>query len=421
MKIQTLCSLALLALAPFAPAQDDTTPVDPGLRIVPSGVEAPTQPNSKSSAEVIRSPRFAPVSNRPVLPVNSAPIGSLVVVRGQRDNHVMNIGLVTGLAGTGDSGDAAKQLLQNLLKTRNITLDLQTLSSKNIAVVRVEADLPAGIKSGLPIDVRVSTIGDAKSLEGGTLAMTELTDVTGQTVFVTASGPITVGGFTAGGEGATVTRNHVTVGTMPGGGMVEREVPTQIVSDHGYIYLNIKLAHDTFGNVVNIAERINGMYNGIYAGIAIVTPDGKTVRVQVPQDIPKHEHVAFLSKILSLEVQSENLARVIINERTGLIVMGGDVRLRPGAITHANLTVTIAESPETSQPGAFSGGQTKTQDRTAVEVEEDDNALVLEPGASTLQDVVDVLNLLGTAPRDMITILQGMSQSGLLVADIKRM
>jgi len=391
----------------------------PGIRLLNGGgIEAPTQPGGSSSAAVRKSRRFAPAAARAGgLTATRTPVSSLVAVRGMEENTVMGIGLVHGLAGTGDSGAAAKKLLQNLLLTRNINLDVQELNSKNIAVVAVEAELPAGIKPGRRIDVRVSTIGDAESLLGGNLVMTELTDVTGRYVYATASGPITVGGFSASGDGASATRNHVTVGTLPNGGKVEREVPTTIVSEHGFVYLDSKVAHDTFGNTVAIAEAVNNLY----PGAAEPSADGKSIRVRVPGDLQSSEHAAFVESILRQEVLSHNIARVIINERSGVIVMGGDVRLQPGVISYGNLTVTIAETPEASQPGPLSGGTTEKLARTNLTVDEENNALVLAPGAVTLQEVVDVLNVLGTTPRDMITILQAMSQGGTLLADIRRM
>ena len=382
-----------------------------------TGVQAPTQPRRRSRSAVRRTPRFAPISQAPAVTATRTAISSLVSVRGMEDNQVMGIGLVTGLAGTGDSGDSAKQMLQNLLLTRNINVDLQALSSANIAIVRVEATVPAGIRAGQRVDVRASTIGDAVSLEGGTLAMTELTDITGRYVYVTASGPVTVGGFSVSGENASAKRNHVTVGTLPGSGKIEREVETSIVSEHGYLYLDIKAAHDTLGNVVNITEAINALYTDV----ATPSGDGKSIHVRMPADLHQKDYAAFAHSILQREVQSENVARVIINERSGIIVMGGDVRLQPGIITHGNLTVTIAESKETSQPGPLSNGTTESQGSTELNVEEENNGFILVPGASTLQEVVDVLNLLGTSPRDMITILQAMSQSGTLLADIRRM
>ena len=427
--ILTLLLSSSLALSQAAPQQSTLPeqlpigstlpqvqdPVYPGWPL--GAVEAPTQPSGRSSASVTRTRRFAPVATGSRLTATRTPVSSLVGVRGMEENHVMGIGLVTGLAATGDSAAAAKQLLQNMMLTRTINIDLQGLSTKNIAVVLVEADLPSGTKPGRSIDVRVSTIGDASSLLGGTLVMTELTDMMGRDVYVTASGPITVGGFSAGGESATASKNHVTVGTLPGGGKVEREVMTSIVTEHGFLYLDMKAAHSSFSNAVNIAAAVNELF----PGLAETTGDGKSIKVKAPSDLPTSAHAQFVASILRQEILSENVARVIINERSGVIVMGGDVRLQPGVITYGNLTVTIAENPEVSQPGPLSNGTTQEVDRTSLNVEEEDNALVLVPGAVTLQEVVDVLNVLGTTPRDMITILQAMSQAGTLLAEIKRM
>jgi flagellar P-ring protein precursor FlgI len=410
-----LTTLLLLLPAVQAPRVDE--PPRPEVVIYPAGVEAPAQPTGRSSASVTRTGRNAPDGGGAVREHLLLPVASLVAVRGQELNTVSGIGLVTGLAGTGDSIEGARQLLKNLLLTSNINLDLQQLSSKNVAIVRVEAELPAGIKPGRRIDVRVSAVGDATSLFGGSLAFTELTDVTGSNVWVSASGPISTGGFSAQGEAATATRNHPTVGTLPEGGKVEREVVTALASEHGYVYLDLRTSQDSLGNVVRVTEAVNGLY----PGMAEAEADGKTVRVRVPRDLPARDHAAYLSSILDLEVRSDDLARVVVNERSGVIVMGGDVRLRPGAVAHGNLTVTIAETPEASQPGPLSGGTTQRLDRTDVAIEEEDNALVLVPGAATLSEVVEVLNVLGATPRDLISVLEAMSQGGLLVAEIRRL
>ena len=338
-------------------------------------------------------------------------------MRGQEDNVVIGVGLVVGLGGTGDSSEAAKILQQNVLRTQNLNLDLQSLSSKNMAVVLVEALLPAGIKPGRAVDVRVSSIGDAKSLQGGVLLLTELTDMTGTVVYATASGPLMVGGFSVEGDAASATRNHVTVGELPGGGKVEREVPTRVVSETGSIYLDARPGQDTFGNVVRITEAINSLY----PRVAATMPDGKSIRVEVPVDLPENAHIAFLDTLLAREIVSENLARVIVNERTGVVVMGGDVRLRPGVITKGNLTVTVAETAEASQPGPLSDGQTQVLPRSDLSVEEENEPLVLVPGAATLEEVVDVLNVMGATPRDLITILTAMSDAGMLVAEVRRL
>ena len=433
----TMLSILLLSLAAAPAPQQGTAPVaapaaqpedpsgpsvqatqgEPQAPVWPAygAVEAPRQPRFRSNSIVRRTPRRAPVQVQTSGATARAPISSLCTVRGMESNHLMGIGLVTGLAGTGDSNQAARQLLQNLLLTRNINIDLQALTSKNIAVVRVEASLPAGIRAGQRIDIRVSTIGDAESLLGGSLAMTELTDITGRYVYAVASGPLTVGGFSAEGNAASATRNHVTVGTLPGGGKVEQTVDTSIVSNHGFLHLDLRTNHDSLGNSVSIADAVNGLY----PGTAEASLDGKSVAIRVPADLPRSAHAAFAHSILSREVESTNIARVIVNERSGVIVMGGNVRLLECSITHGNLTVRVSETPEASQPGAFSQGTTETLDRTQLEIEEQDNPLMIVPNANTLQEVVDTLNALGATPRDLIIILQSMSQSGRLLAEVR--
>ena len=376
-------------------------------------VEAPRQPQRSSDAAWRRTERIAPTA----APGNSGNISvrirDLVAVRGQEDNVVQGIGLVTGLAGTGDSGEAARQAVQNLLLTQNITLDLGAINSNNVAVVWVEATLPPGIKPGRRIDVRVSSLYDAESLVGGTLVRTELTEMSGRTVYATASGPITTGAFSAEGEAASAVRNHLTVGTLPAGGKVEREVPGELVGEHGYLYLDMQALKGSFGNAVRVAEAVNEIYPE-----AAMAQDAMTVRVQVPADIPESSHVAYLSSILEREVYPEDFARIVLNERTGVIVMGEGVRITRGAITKGNLTVTIAETPEISQPGPLSDGTTGEVPRTSLLIEEEDRALTIVNGAVSLQEVVEVLNVLGVTPRDMIQVLQSMAQSGMLHAEI---
>lgn len=397
-----------------APTTDSPTP----LKLESSGgIQAPTQPANSSSATFTKGPRFEKVGLTRPSGDFTTPISTLAAVRGQEDNPIVGIGIVTGLAGTGDSIDAGKQLIANFLRTRNIRLDPGQLSSKNVALVQVDAVLAAGVKPGQRIDVTVSTLGDSTSLVGGNLLFAELTDITGTVVYATASGPIMVGGFSAEGQAGSARKNHTTVGTMPSGGKVEREVPTTLVSEHGFIYLDLKNGHDTLANCVRITDAINALYPNSAQAMA----DGKSIQISVPRDLPAAMHPAYLQSMLEREIVSKNVARVIISERTGTIVMGGDVRLRAGAIAQGAITVTIAETPTTSQPGPLSNGTTQTNPRSAVDVKEENNGLVLVPGAVTLQEVVDVLNVLGTTPRDLITILEAMAQGGLLEAEIRRM
>ena len=380
-------------------------------------IQAPTQPTGRSSATYTTLPRRGNTARvgRDFSSRVFSQVRNLVGVRGMEDNEVVGIGVVSGLAGTGDSGALATQLLANSLLARNINIDPALLTTANIAVVRVEATIPAGRKPGQKVSVRVSSIGDAASLYGGILELTELTDITGQVVYATASGPVNTDGFTASGAAATATKNHVTVATLPDGATVQREIPTSVISEHGYIFLDAKNGQGTFGNTVRIAESINALY----PDVASVLPDGRTVRMSVLDGVPS-QIVAYLDKALAQEVETDNLARVVINERTGTIVMGGDVRLRPGYIHHGTIVVTVGETPEVSQPGPLSGGETVTLPRTTLDVVESNNPGVLLGGASTLEEVVEVLNVLGATPRDMIAILEAMLDGQLLIADLRR-
>jgi len=410
--------LPLLLLAVASPQRPTIIRVEPirqdGEHVGVLGpVEAPTQPFGRSDALVVRTPRPEPTPAAGTAGRIMVRVGEMVAVRGQEQNVVQGIGLVTGLAGTGDSATAAKQSIINMLKTQNIILDLQDVNSANVAVVLVQAELPPGIKPGRRIDVRVSSIYDCESLVGGTLLFAELMESTGRAVYVTASGPVSTGAFSAEGDGASAVRNHLTVGTIPGGGKIERAVPTKIVSDHGYIYLDLKALKGSFSNVKRITDVVNQLYPG-----AAVADDAMTVAVQVPADLPSSSYVAYLSSILEREMEPAAFARVVINERTGVIVIGEGVRISAGAITKGNLTVTIAETPEASQPGPLSEGQTEVLSRTSLLLEEEDRALTVVNGAVTLNEVVEVLNVLGVTPRDMIQILQSMGQSGMLHADI---
>jgi flagellar P-ring protein precursor FlgI len=405
-----ILTITALLLAPIAPQ-------NPSLRVATGSIEAPAQPSGTSTATYTLEPRVTPTPGRGPSNRIHTPVGTLMQVRGQESNIVVGIGLVSGLAGSGDSINMIRTMVGNLLLSNNIKIDPQQLTSKNVALVTVEATLPAGIQAGRRIDCRVATLGDCKSLQGGILTLMELTDLTGAVVYATASGPIDVGGFMAGGEGATVTQNHVTVGILAGGAKVERAVPANIVSDHGWLYLDARAPHGSFANMARIVESINALY----PSAAEAVPFGRTVKVRVPEDLPESAWVAYVDSLLSREIEPSSIPKVIVNERTGMIVMAEGVRLRPGAVAHGDLTVTIAESPEASQPGPLSGGSTENLPRTEINVSEENSGLTVVPGAVTLQEVVEVLNVLGTTPRDLIAILEAMAQAGLVLADIERM
>ena len=382
-------------------------------RAVPQSKSTITRPQRDPAGNASASGMSGPLSHQTM----NAAIKSVVGVRGYEDNTIKGYGVVTGLGGTGDSGTLVKELLSNSLLRYGHQISANDLSSKNVAVVRVSAQLPAGHKAGRKVDVRVSTVGDATSLQGGVLMECELFDPTFNVVYALAEGALNVGGFSTGGDAGGATKNHPTVGLLPGGGKVVRGIPTKVVDEHGYIMLDAKNGQFTFGNMVAVAEAVNRLY----PGAARVDADGSTVKVAVPRDLPSHKHTAYLNTILQQEIETDNVPRVTVNERTGVVVIAGDVRLRPGAIAHGSITVTVAESPEVSQPAPLSDGQTAVVPRTNLSVEEEPGALIPIPQAVTLQEVVDVLNVLGASPRDLISILTAMSDGGLLIAEISRL
>ena len=408
------------ALWPVADAAQGAQPVAepaaqpaPDLDIVIGALGSPDAPRGASRARLQRSPRTEYELARGTSSRLSVRVRDLARVRGQEANTVHGIGLLTGLSGTGDSGTAARIHLSNLLRTANINLDASQLASNNIAIVWVEAHLPPGVKPGRRLDGKVSSIYDAESLVGGSLVWCELTDPTGTTVYATASGSVTVGGFSAEGDGATAVKNHLTVGLVSNGVKVEREVPSRLVTEQGFVYLDLTSKTGSFGNAVRIADAIDERFGG-----SAVAMDAMTVRVAVPQGLDRSDEVPFVGTLMEIPLEPEASSRIVINERTGTIVLGEQVRIGRGAITKGNLTVTIAETPEASQPAPLSGGTTEVLPRTDLLIEEEDRGLSLVNGAASLAEVVEVLNVLGVTPRDMIDILQSMAQAGMLHGEL---
>lgn len=404
----------LTVLALFVAPQAAGTPE---VLVNPSAVEAPDQPGRASRSRFRKTTRVGVPGVVDDLGRIDAKIRSLVGVRGLEDNHVSGFGLVTGLSGTGDSGTLVTQLMANSLLSQRINIDRALLTTANIAVVKVDGVIPAGAKPGQKFDVRVSSIGDATNLYGGVLDYCVLYDPTGTVAYGSANGPITVGGFSAAGQGAQTTKNHVTVGTLASGGTIEKLIETSVVTDNGYIYLDARNGQFSLGNTTRMTERINDLY----PGVANAMPDGRTVRVGILGGLQEADYIAYLDSILDLQIATDNLARVVVNERTGVIVMGGDVRLRPGVIQHGSIVMTVAETPEVSQPGGFSQGETVVVPRTDLSVDEGDAPLVQIGGAVTLDQVVNVLNVLGASPRDMIAIMESLVNGGLLVAELRRL
>jgi len=346
-----------------------------------------------------------------VSPAGAERIKDIATFEGVRDNQLIGYGLVVGLNGTGDSGSAAIQGVVNMLKRLGITVTSDDIKSKNIAAVVVTAQLPPFAKPGIKIDALVSTIGDAKSLQGGTLLLTPLKGPDGR-VYALAQGPVSIGGFSAGGEAATVQKNHPTAGKIPEGAIIEKEPPFVLGSGDS---IRLFLHRADFSTAYNVAERINEALQGRYADPV----DPSSVKVTVPEEY-RNNLVGLITKIEELDVKVDSIARVIINERTGTVIIGENVKIAPVAIAHGSLAIQIKETPEVSQPLPFAPEQaaTTTVPRTEVSAKEQKAYLVPVSGV-TLGDVVRALNALGVTPRDLISILQALKAAGALRAELE--
>ena len=344
-------------------------------------------------------------------------IKDVVTFEGIRDNVLVGYGLVVGLNGTGDNlsdGHFTKQSLLAMLNRLGVKPTEDGLASDNVAAVMVTASLPGFARQGTRIDVTVSALGDAESLLGGTLVVTPLLGADGE-VYAVAQGQLAVGGFSAGGDAQTVTKGVPTSGRIANGAIVEREVGFEMGS-MDTVKLNLRNPDLT------TARRIAQAVNAFLGTAAAASSDPSTVRIKVPEHY-RHQVVDLLTDIEQLRVEPDQLARVVIDEQSGIIVMGENVRISTVAIAQGNLTIRITETPQVSQPGPFAEvGETTTVPRTDIQVEEGDERqlTVLEPSVS-LQELVNGLNALGIGPRDMITILQAVKTSGALQAEIEVM
>ena len=336
---------------------------------------------------------------------------------GVRENMLVGYGLVVGLNNTGDTlktGHFTKQSLQSMLNRMGVKPTDSGLDSKNVAAVMVTAALPAFARQGGRIDVTVSALGDSKSLLGGTLLVTPLLGADGE-VYAVAQGQLAVGGFQAGGNAETVTKGVPTSGRIANGAIVEREVKYSIgdLKD-----IKLTLRNPDFTTARRVASAVNA-----FLGTNAAKPvDPTTVRIRVPEDY-RNNAVALLTDIEQLRVEPDQTAKVIIDEQSGVIVMGENVRISSVAIAQGSLTIRVTEAQQVSQPGPFAEvGTTQKTDRTNVDVEEgQERRLTVLPSGVTLQELVNGLNALGIGPRDMITILQAVKASGALQADIEVM
>ncbi|MDR1621667.1 MAG: flagellar basal body P-ring protein FlgI [Synergistaceae bacterium] len=331
-------------------------------------------------------------------------IKDVVDVEGARPNQLSGIGIVMGLAGTGDKSSMTMQMMKNMLQQYGVTVDERAIRSKNAAVVSLTADLPPYARPGQTIDLNVSTMGDAKSLQGGTLLQAPLKAADGN-IYAVAQGSVLVGGYTAAGSAATTTKNVPTAGRIPNGAIVEREVPADYV---GGEQLALLLRVPDFTTAQRIADAINSAFglvaDPLDAGRVVVNLPGQYVGAPT----------AFLAKMEKLQIQPDAPARVAVNERTGTVVMGGDVKISSVAVAHGGLTVSVAEDPTVVQPNPLSGGQTATENRTDITTDEDGTSFIAMPSTTTVRDLVRVINAIGATPRDVIEILQAINEAGAL-------
>ena len=326
-------------------------------------------------------------------------------VAGVRSNQLIGYGLVVGLAGTGESTPFTDQSFNAMLKNLGIQMASGVKpKTKNVAAVAVSAELLPFAKQGQKIDVTVSSIGSAKSLRGGTLVQTFLKGLDGK-VYAVSQGNLIVGGFTAdGADGSSIVGNTPTVGRITNGATVEQEVPSPFASGR-YITFNL------FDADFTTAQRMSNSINAFLGPDTASAMDATSVRVQAPRDLT--QRVAFLSTVENLEFDpAEVSAKIIVNSRTGTIVVGQNVRLRPAAITHGGMTVTIKENLKVSQPGALAGGQTAVVPDSDIDVaEEKGRMFYFQPGA-TLDELVRAVNAVGATPSDLMAILQALKQAG---------
>jgi flagellar P-ring protein precursor FlgI len=345
--------------------------------------------------------------------LSAARLKDITHVRGVRNNQLIGYGLVVGLDKSGDDQKIlfTIQSLTSMLARMGIKVDPDEIRAKNVAAVVVTAELPAFGQAGSAIDVTVSSIGNAKSLYGGTLLMTPLKGPDGN-VYAVAQGAMLIGGYSfSGASGSSVSKNHPTVGRIPDGGIIEREVNVDL---NAKTQIVLSLLHQDFTTAVRISETINGFLAGPFAK----AQNSGSVVVQVPGDY-ENRVIELIAALERLQVETDRRAKVVLNERTGTVVMGADVRISTIAISHGNLKVNIQNTMQVSQPNPFGQGQTTVVPQTDISAEEEIVPLaVVEQGVS-IGDLVMALNAIGVTPRDLIDILQAIKAAGALEADLE--
>jgi flagellar P-ring protein precursor FlgI len=344
--------------------------------------------------------------------MGSSRIKDIASFAGVRENQLVGYGLVVGLNGTGDSRQTffSTQTLANMLERSGITISADQIRVKNIAAVMVTAILPPFIRSGSNIDVTVSSIGDAQSLQGGVLIMTPLKAANNE-VYVSAQGQLALGGFSASAGANKVQTNHPTVGRIPNGGMVEKEVPVDLA---GRTELTLILHDSDFTSASRAVKVINDA-----VGTAVAKAvDGRTISIKIPADYSQRV-VDFMSMVENARMEVDFPARVVLNEKTGTIVLGKEVKISAVSIIHGSLSLQVGTTLEVSQPAPMGQGTTAVVPQTTVAVQEDKgHAVTLQEGAS-VEEIVRALNSIGASPRDIIAIFQAIKASGALQAELE--
>lgn len=335
----------------------------------------------------------------------------LARVSNDRPNQLSGLGLVVGLEGTGDSSGAMAnvQMTANALARYGVNVSASQLRVKNVAAVMVTADLPAFARTGDQVDVTVSSFGDAKSLQGGVLLLTPLRGVDGQ-VYAVSQGPVSIGGFNASSGGSKVQKNHPTVGLVPGGALVEREVPNAMASD----VLTLVLQQPDFTTAARVAQAINRAFTPETARAV----DKGTVAVSVPVTYEARP-VEFIAALSDLPVTPDVVAKVVVNERTGTIVMGHEVSISPVAVAHGSLSIRVSASAKVSQPAPLSPGRTVVTPATGIVATEPEARFTTLGGGTSVAELIKALNTLGATPRDVVAILQAIKAAGALHGELE--
>ncbi len=340
-------------------------------------------------------------------------IKDLASFQGARANQLLGYGLVVGLDGTGDQTTQTPFTVQSFVSMLGqLGVNLPpgiNLQLKNVAAVTVTAMLPAFARPGQTLDVTVSSIGNAKSLRGGTLLLTPLRGADGQ-IYAMAQGNVVIGGAGAAAAGSRVQINQLNAGRIPAGATVERAVPTEVGADGR---VRLELHASDFGTARRVAEAVNARF-----GPVAVALDARTIEIRAP--LAEAERVGFLAEVENLQVEAAGAAaKVVINARTGSVVMNRAVTLEPAAVAHGSLSVTIAATPEVSQPPPFSPGQTVLTEKADIQIRQERGELILLEGGAKLADVVRALNLMGASAQDLLSILQALKAAGSLRAELE--